>query len=33
MGVTIADKQLAVGFTPILLVPMSLFTGYLVNRG
>lgn len=32
MGVCVADKQLAVGFTPILLVPMSLFTGFLVNR-
>ena len=32
MGVSIPDKQLAVGFTPILLVPMSLFTGFFVNR-
>lgn len=32
MGVSVSDKQLAVGFTPILLIPMALFTGFLVNR-
>lgn len=32
MGVCVSDKQLAVGFTPILLIPMALFTGFLVNR-
>ena len=33
MGVVVPDKNLAVGLTPVLLIPMSLFTGFLVNRG
>lgn len=32
LGISTSDKQLATGFTPVLLVPMALFAGFFANR-
>ena len=32
LGIACSEKAMAVGLTPVLLVPMGLFSGFLVNR-
>lgn len=32
LGVTFADKQLAVTLTPVLIIPFMLFAGFFVNQ-